>query len=116
MCIRDRRRVHGLLDFYKQYYSANIMRLVLYGQESLDELEKMAHEKFSDVKNYDIPLPKIIEKPFDSENLQRLLKVHPVKDWESIEIAWFMDNMNPHYKSNPHKYCLLYTSPSPRDS
>lgn len=28
-----------LLDFYKKYYSSNVMKIVIYGNESLETLE-----------------------------------------------------------------------------
>lgn len=50
------------------------MKLVLYGKESLDDLEKLANEKFNGIKNKCIPLPKITEPPFTKENLGRVIK------------------------------------------
>lgn len=38
-------------DFYAQHYSANIMKLVLYGRQSLDELEALVRAKFGEVKD-----------------------------------------------------------------
>ena len=37
--------------FYEQHYSANLMRLVVVGRQSLDELERLVAEKFSAVPN-----------------------------------------------------------------
>lgn len=54
------------------------MKLVLYGKESLDELEKLAHEKFNDIKNKTISLPKLTESPFSKENLGRVIKLIPI--------------------------------------
>ncbi len=38
-----------MLEFYHQHYSANLMRLCLYGCEPLSRLEELASEKFSSV-------------------------------------------------------------------
>jgi insulysin len=46
-----------LLKFHDKYYSANIMKLVLLGKESLDQLTQWVVEKFSAVKNKGIPVP-----------------------------------------------------------
>ena len=40
-----------LISFYKNNYSANLMRLVIYSSISLDDLTKMAIEKFQKVKD-----------------------------------------------------------------
>jgi insulysin len=46
-----------LLNFHKSWYSANISRVSILGRESLDELEKMLIEIFSDVVNKDVHVP-----------------------------------------------------------
>ena len=35
-----------LFEFYKSYYSANIMKLILYSSHSINELEALVREKF----------------------------------------------------------------------
>lgn len=37
--------------FFNNYYSSNIMKLSIIGIEPLEELERMAHEYFSSIKN-----------------------------------------------------------------
>lgn len=54
--LRDAPEVAGtdiraeLLRFHDRYYSANLMRLVVLGRASLDELQRMVEEKFSWVR------------------------------------------------------------------
>ena len=52
-------KVPGVLEvlkaYYEKNYSANKMSLTLVGNQSLDELEKMAMEKFGDVENKNLP-------------------------------------------------------------
>jgi secreted Zn-dependent insulinase-like peptidase len=45
------------------------MKLVIYSNESIDHLQKMVEEKFSPIKNKNIPAPKYNEMPYDEENL-----------------------------------------------
>jgi insulysin len=45
-----------LLKFHEEYYSSNIMSLVMVGKHSLEELEKLAVENFSEVVNKDVKL------------------------------------------------------------
>ena len=93
-----------LLAFYDKYYSANIMKLVVYGIESLEVLEKWVVEMFSDVKNKDVIIPELIEKPFDEENMGEFWKVLPTRDNDYLEIVWIIDYLMPHYRANPGKY------------
>ena len=45
-----------LNNFYKEFYSANLMKLVLVGKQSPKELEKLATKYFSKIKNNNIEL------------------------------------------------------------
>ena len=45
-----------LLEYYEQHYSANIMSLCLVGDHSLDTLESLAVEHFSDIINKNLSL------------------------------------------------------------
>lgn len=51
------------LEFYKKYYSANIMTLVLLSNTGLDELEASARKYFSEVPNFDVVLPTLSVYP-----------------------------------------------------
>ena len=46
-----------LNNFYSQYYSANLMKLVLVGKQSPKELKKLAKKYFSKIKNNNIQRP-----------------------------------------------------------
>ncbi|KAJ2811180.1 metalloprotease [Coemansia furcata] len=41
-----------LVKFYNKYYSSDIMRLAIYGSQSLDQLVEWAVSKFSDIKKF----------------------------------------------------------------
>lgn len=47
----------AMLEFYKKWYSANIMKLVMLSKDPLDKMEENANKMFSDVKNFDIEVP-----------------------------------------------------------
>ena len=47
-----------LLEFYAKHYSANTMKLVVYGKESLDVLQDWVESKFSLVPNKDYRIPR----------------------------------------------------------
>lgn len=68
-----------MIEFYKKHYSANLMRLSIYGSESLDQLEAWAVEKFSDIPNKEIPRQVYPTDPFSASQVKRLVEVVPVK-------------------------------------
>ncbi|EGC35711.1 hypothetical protein DICPUDRAFT_151903 [Dictyostelium purpureum] len=47
-----------VVDFYNKFYSANNMKVSLYGKESLNQLEALAREFFSPIKNKNLEVPK----------------------------------------------------------
>lgn len=57
------------------------MRLVLYSNRSLDELETITQSMFKDVENKDVVIPDLSHpKPYDHWNQGNLIKVVPVKE------------------------------------
>ena len=90
--LRDGPRDHGvdirqaLLDFHAEHYSANTMRLVVLGRESLDELQQLAVDMFSPIENKDARPVVPSVRPF--ANLPRFIQQVPVADQRSLIIGW----------------------------
>jgi len=80
-------RAH-LLDFHSDYYSANNMRVCVVGKESLEELEMMVTDKFSDVPCKDIPVPSWDAGVFDGVALPQEVIIRPVKETRSISMIF----------------------------
>jgi len=93
-----------LLEFHQQYYSANLMKAVLYGKETLETLEEWARDFFGLIRNTSKSVPKVTEIPFDSENLGSFWRVLPIQDKDTLDFTWIMEDFEPHYKNNPAKY------------
>ena len=93
-----------LMDFYKKYYSSNLMKLVIYGKEDLPTLEKWAQEFFSSIPNFDTAIPKVLDPAFTRESLGTFWKVLPIKDTDQLEFMWIIDNLTPHFRNNPGTY------------
>ena len=82
------------------------MNLVLYGKHSLEKLEEWAINLFSGVENKNVVVPALSKPvlPFDSANLGKLARFHPVKDKDSLEMVWFLPYMQPEFRSAPLTY------------
>lgn len=52
-----------LVKFYQKYYSANIMKTVLYSNQPIEKLAKLAEKTFGTVANKNISVPKV-DVPF----------------------------------------------------
>jgi secreted Zn-dependent insulinase-like peptidase len=60
----------AFMKFHDAYYSSNLMKLVVLGRESLDQLQDWVVEKFSDIQNKELPRPDFKGQPFTEKELQ----------------------------------------------
>ena len=93
-----------LFNFYNSKYSANLMKLVVYGQSDIDTLTKSVEEKFADVKNNSFGKYVMKEPPYYEKTYGKMIKLVPVKDKRTLELTWVIDNQMHHYKYPPSKY------------
>ena len=77
-----------LLDFHKKYYSSNMMSLSILSNLDLDELEKLARQYFSDIKNYNSKKIKYPVNYLEEKDALRLLKVVPIKDVKRLVLEF----------------------------
>jgi len=94
----------ALLKFHKDYYSANIMKLVILGKEPLDTLEQWAVEKFSGIPNYNIKAPAFESDPYGEGLIGRQISVVPVKDLRFLRLSFQMPTQYPNYEAKPSNY------------
>jgi len=91
-----------VLKFVDRYYSANIMRLVLFGPLSLDELQSQVEAKFSSLPDKNVNIPKIKSEPYGPNELPKWVEV--ASDWGidhkmTITIPLYQ-NLTSSYNSN----------------
>tara|TARA_R110001592_G_C13176951_1_gene750412 strand:+ start:156 stop:3017 length:2862 start_codon:yes stop_codon:yes gene_type:complete len=95
---------NALLDFYDAHYSANKMRLVVFGKEPLDQLKGWVANKFSAIPNKNIEAIKIEQPFFDADALPAQLNVKTVMDKRSLTIAFPIPSDSPYKNSQPISY------------
>lgn len=93
-----------MIDFYEKHYSANLMRLVVYGATTLDQLEQWVVQKFSAVPNKNLQRFSTPEDPFHPEQLAKIVNIVPVKDAKNIEVIFPMPATEDLYLTKPTKY------------
>jgi insulysin len=93
------------IDFHKKHYSANRMKLVVLGRESLDDMETWVGELFSQVQNKDLPQQRWDNvQPLAPESLCTQVFAKPVMDSRSLDIYFpFLDEEDL-YESCPSRY------------
>lgn len=93
------------IKFYEKHYSANRMKLVVLGQEPLDELESWVVELFSEVKNKDLPQNRWDDAtPLTPEHLNTEIFAKPVMESRSLEIQFPFQDEDDLFESQPSRY------------
>jgi insulysin len=77
-----------LLDFHKKYYSSNMMSLSILSNLGLDDLEELAIQYFSGIKNHDSKKIKYPVDYLEEKDALRLLKIVPVKDVKRLVLEF----------------------------
>ncbi|KAL1312426.1 hypothetical protein HN51_039044 [Arachis hypogaea] len=93
-----------LLKFYDHHYSANIMCLVVYTNESLDKIQNIVEVKFQNIRNTNRSSFHPPGQPCKSEHLQILVKTVPIKQGHKLKILWPVTPEIRHYNEGPCRY------------
>ena len=77
-----------LREWYEKHYSSNLMRLIVIGQEPIEQLKQMVEEKFKDVENKNL-IPYAPKKSLSQESMRgKLIAIEPVKDVRSLTLVF----------------------------
>jgi len=92
------------IDWYKKYYSANLMKLVVYGKETLDVQQKWVEEKFSSIPNYNTIRPTVSPDAYGPDETSKLVELVPIKDIKTLELHFSFPPTETLYKEKPNRY------------
>ena len=93
-----------LIAFYERYYTAEVMRLVVLGTESLDELQALVNARFAAVPTRAQESREITEPMFSDTQLPMLLKVEPLGTLRQLEVHFPMRDYRGEYDAKPMAY------------
>ena len=93
-----------LLAIYKKYYSANIMKLVVLGRESLDQLQAMVEPRFAPVNNSDVIVDIHSAPLFEPERLPMKVSARPLQNSRELSLVFPLPKMSPHWQTKPASY------------
>lgn len=93
-----------LKAFYKKYYSANLMTLVISGKENLETLKQWAETKFATIPNHDVRLESSQEPLFTEGTLPTKVNITPIKDTRTLSLVFPIDSLAPYYREKPVQY------------
>ncbi|GMF33287.1 unnamed protein product [Phytophthora fragariaefolia] len=97
-----------ILAFYEKYYSANIMKLVVCGENSLDEMEQWVTKSFSAIPNKHVAAPSFASAgpPFGASGAGApfLCKIVPVRDIHTLHLDWMIPPVLGQHHQKPADY------------
>ena len=93
-----------LLNFYDKHYSANVMRLVVLGSESLNELESMVVPMFSPVPNKSFEHEAIEAPLFVNGALPMQVEIKPQATSRQLQVSFPIAEYRSEYKAKPLSY------------
>lgn len=93
-----------LIDFYGQFYSANIMTLTVLGNEPLDKLEKWVRQRFADIPDNNVAA-QLFDQPYLNPKLiPARLNTIPEKEQNTLRFIFPVPSTTFEYKSKPLSY------------
>ncbi len=93
-----------LIHFYRTHYSANVMKLAVYGSQSLDELEQMVRTRFSAIPNRHLKPSRYSMPLFRPDSLPSLLRVQSIKDRRDLSLVFPIPSTKEAYPFKPVDY------------
>ncbi len=109
--LRDEPRKRGVdireefVKFHSKHYSANLMKLVVLGQESLDQLESWVGDLFAGVSNKDLPQNRWDGvQPYSEKEALIEVFAKPVMDSRSLDIRFPFQDEEEMYETQPSRY------------
>ncbi len=101
---KDGKLWQSLHNFYKRYYVASNMGVVVYGKESLDTLEKWVKTSFTAVPAGAKPDIHTGKPPYAPGQLEARINIVPLKDTRILSLSFPLPSTQPYYKIKPLGY------------
>ncbi|KAF9691240.1 hypothetical protein EKO04_010895 [Ascochyta lentis] len=92
------------INFHSNHYSANKMKLVVLGRESLDTLEQWVEDIFAHVPNKDLPKARWDMPVYTDKELLTQVFAKPVLESRSLELQFLYRDEEELYESHPSRY------------
>lgn len=93
-----------LVEFYDQYYSSNLMTLVVEGKESIPELKQMVEKLFSAVPNKQAEPINVDAPLFETGTLPAHLNIKSLKDNNTLALTFPVESVRDSWQEKPLFY------------
>ncbi|MGJ0628431.1 pitrilysin [Xenorhabdus bovienii] len=94
----------ALTDFYQRYYSANLMKGVLYGHQPIDKLAHIAVETFGRIPNRHASVPAITVPAITDKEKGIIIHYVPSKPYKSLQLEFSIADNSADFRSKTDTY------------
>ncbi|KAI9506636.1 metalloprotease [Coemansia spiralis] len=93
-----------LLEFHARHYSADIMKLVILGRDSLDQLTEWTVAKFSSIQSKGMTKPLFKGHPLTPNEMGKLIRIQSIRQQRTLDLTFSLPDVKPYYPSKPTRY------------
>jgi len=93
-----------LINFWKTHYSANLMNLVVYGPQSLEQLQAMVSERFGEIENRQLTAAEHLDPLFRESLLPARVEIQSIKEQRNLTLIFPIPPQEENYHSKPVSY------------
>lgn len=93
-----------LIAMYEQYYSANLMKLVVLGTQDLEALEAMVSSRFSDIKDKQVEIEPHGASFVDPSNVPLQIDIKPIKELRELSLMFEIPGVSQYWQTKPVQY------------
>ncbi|MGY4674353.1 pitrilysin [Ursidibacter arcticus] len=100
----DSKLQEELVKFYQKYYSSNLMKAVLYSNQPIEKLAKLAENTLGKVENKKLSEPKVTVPFFRAEDKGVFISYKPVKPNKMLAISFDLPEDKSAFKAKSGNY------------
>ncbi|PHM72139.1 pitrilysin [Xenorhabdus kozodoii] len=94
----------ALVDFYQRYYSANLMKGVVYGNQSIDKLAQIAAETFGRIPNRHASVPAITVPAITDKEKGIIIHYVPAQPYKALRLEFSIADNSADFRSKTDEY------------
>ncbi|MBE8597514.1 pitrilysin [Xenorhabdus sp. BG5] len=94
----------ALIDFYQRYYSANLMKGVVYGNQSIDKLAQIATETFGRIPNRHASVPAITVPAITDKEKGTIIHYVPAQPYKALRLEFSIADNSADFRSKTDAY------------
>ncbi|PHM39898.1 zinc protease [Xenorhabdus mauleonii] len=94
----------ALVDFYQRYYSANLMKGVVYGNQSIDKLAQIAAETFGRIPNRHASVPAITAPAVTDKEKGIVIHYVPAQPHKALRLEFNIADNSADFRSKSDSY------------